>query len=262
MKNAFLLSLLLLTLGCGKNSSTTEGPDLIVSQIIGGSKIKEETTFSKHTVGIFNHHLNMMCTASIIEKDLVLTAAHCVEGSAADKIDVVFGTSIERNSKVRYKAHATLIHSGYVNSKELIDNDVALIRLKKPVPAPYEALDLEEGRSLTLKAQEKITALGYGMARTGLFSGKGVLRITEIAIKDYETNGKWVVLDQRQGTGICFGDSGGPSFTLVNGKAVLVGVTSFVSVAEEGQKPDCKYLAALSNPNYFYDWIMESKLKI
>lgn len=261
MKKSLLCILLVLCVSCGKEGGASSGR-VINANIVGGEKIKENNLYSRYTVGIYNHHLNTICTGSIIEKDLILTAAHCVEKAPAKDIDVVFGFTIGGSESIKYKAHSTYVHKEYVNTNELIDNDIAIIRLAKPVPTPYLSLDLEEGRSISLQKGEKITALGYGMARTGLFTGKGSLRTAAIVVAQYQTDSKLVVLDQTVGTGVCFGDSGGPSFTLKNGKPVLVGVTSFVTLEEGKKKADCKQSSALSNPNYFYNWIMESKLLI
>lgn len=260
MKKSLFLMLLILCVGCGKESGNSTAK-VIGSHIVGGEKIKENNLYSRYTVGLLNTKKQTICTGSIIEKDLILTAAHCVDNASPKDIEVNFGFTIGGTNSIKYKAHSLYLHEKYVHTKELLDNDIAIIRLAKAVPAPYLPLDLEESRTLSLQKGDKITALGYGKIRTGLFTGKGTLRSATISIEEFAIDSQLITLNQKEGTGVCFGDSGGPSFTLKNGKPVLVGVTSYVT-AEEGKNSDCKQNSGLSNPNYFYNWIMESKLLV
>jgi secreted trypsin-like serine protease len=56
--------------------------------------------------------------------------------------------------------------------------------------------------------------------------GSGTLRKTAVKIFEPQFGGSEVVLDQREGTGACNGDSGGPAYILVNGQLQLFGITS------------------------------------
>lgn len=76
--------------------------------------------------GGFSH----FCGGSIINKDYVLTAGHCVNGRSASAISVVVGThqldSSGRNG-IRRNAAAITVHENY-NSRD-VDYDLALIKV-------------------------------------------------------------------------------------------------------------------------------------
>lgn len=265
MKNKLLiLTFFMAAYGCGKSQVSSIAPALITSNIIGGSAVVESTVFSKRTVGLFNKNKNTVCTGAIIEEDLILTAAHCVFKAETSDIQISFGARLNDDKNPAYIAHKIFVHSGY--NDQAVANDLALIRLSKKIPSTHEVLDLEDSRQLHLEKNDLVTSLGFGVTKTGVFSGnggRGILRMTTIPVMKYGVSQAFIYLDQTAGKGICYGDSGGPTFTIVNNKVVLVGIASHVSMDEKTKRSqECLNMAVLSNPNYFYDWIELTKLKI
>ncbi len=186
-------------------------------------------------------------------------------GSWRKRLEMISADPLKGSTHIK-RAHKIIVHDGYKTASETVDDDIALIRLKKEIPSTHSILDLEDSRQLTLKKDDLVTSLGFGVTKTGFFTngtGRGTLRMTAIPLMTYHVLGQKIYLDQRQGSGICYGDSGGPTFTVVNNKPVLVGIASHVSMDEKTKRRnECHMVSALSNPNYFYGWIEDAKLKI
>src|SRR4051812_3490531 len=61
--------------------------------IIGGTEVQQGDPVLKSTVAIFDG--SALCTGSIIDQDLVVTAAHCI--SDPSRMAVLFTTDLEAN---------------------------------------------------------------------------------------------------------------------------------------------------------------------
>ena len=237
--------------------NSSNNTNIISSSIVNGKEVIEENIYSVHTVGVKNLNSGT-CTGAIIGDDLILTAAHCIGKTPADLIVVMFGYNFESAEKIFAKS--VLVHEKYdsVNYKY----DLALIRLDKPIPEKYKPLDLEQSRNIHLDKKDYVTTLGYGVTHYMSSAGLGTLRMTSVPVKKFDIDKEFITLDQKKGTGLCFGDSGGPSFILKNGEPVLVGIANAVTDSRFKKKHGCENKATITNPNYFYDWIIRSKLKI
>ena len=257
-----VIVIIITVVSCGKNLDQSRSNNLLTANIIDGVLISKANTFSKHTVGLYNIKHDSVCTGVIIEENLILTAAHCVSETPAEKVEIIFGNKILDSEITKFKALKLIVHENY--NLALIINDVALVRLPKAVPAGFSPIDIESSRQLNLTKGDKVTAIGYGVTGTGFFSigSRGTLHMGKISIENYGVQNALVAIDQSIGSAICFGDSGGPTFTEIEGRVVLVGISSFVNSVKLKKKYICSDKAFLSNPNFFYSWIQESKLKI
>lgn len=255
MKNLILITLLGLAFtACGqKNNQTSDA--LILGNINGGASVATDSNFAPYTVGIITTGVGR-CTGSIIGRDLILTAAHCIDKAPAANVTVIFGSDIDHGIKIQAKD--VLVHEKYRNLR----NDLAMIRLQQDIPDNFKVLDLEDSRQINLSSNDKVTTLGYGVFEYATSTGAGPLREAKLSIEKYENDGEFVILNQKVGPGICYGDSGGPTFTIVNERVALVGVASNVRETFYGRKDGCINKAVLTNPNYFYNWINTTKLKI
>ncbi len=159
------------------------------------------------------------CTGSLIDTDIVITAAHCIKASVKE-IQIIFTTDITQYEpeKTR-KALAIKVNPEYQNTKdnEIGRHDIALIRIKGDLPAGYHPVELlSELESETLKDGQSSIIAGYG-GNTWGFLSKIELPIAK-RLGENE-----ILLAQSNGQGARHGDSGGPAFTS-NGK--LWGVCS------------------------------------
>lgn len=192
------LALALATLGCG-----AEGLELGARRhaIVNGQP------YSGHpSVGELQIGMSGLCTATLVGKRTVLTAAHCIESGASHTFLVGGGS---------YKAASVHRHPSY-NSGSL-QADIALVLLSQEPPvAPTPIATVAPAPGL------KVTLVGYGVTSEN-GSDSGTKRIATTTIS--QVTSTQLIWTANPG-GTCYGDSGGPAFATLNGQEVQVGVTS------------------------------------
>ena len=103
------------------------------------------------------------CGCTAIDRYWVLTAGHCVDdGTEPDDFKVLFGAGPLGNdpSVSLYKADAIVMHPDY-SSLHGLDYDLALVRLKRPLPETMPILPLISDDSLE-RAGSSAKVLGWG----------------------------------------------------------------------------------------------------
>ena len=167
----------------------------------------------------------LVCSGTLIEDDVFLTAAHCTEhlrslGIGPDEVWVTFDPTFD--------AHSPLIGGTYVshpdfNQARSDPKDIAVVLLDEPVaiqPAELPTAGLlDEMRAAHTIDDGFYTAVGYGRVRetrTGAFDN--IFRNSErrAAVQSYTAlTPTWLKFSMNQATGdagTCYGDSGGPHF--------------------------------------------------
>jgi V8-like Glu-specific endopeptidase len=166
-----------------------------------------------------------VCTASVIEKGILVTAAHCVQDyglGAGGSADSVFFRPALHGGKARYgtwRATAWVVPEVYANGTDncevsgvVCDNDIALVVLKTG-PAPYQSKEIgqvvgrysyyekNQGFSNFLgKKATQITQLGYPV---DFDKGRKMIRTDTLGYQETPNN---IIIGSDQ-TG---GSSGGP----------------------------------------------------
>jgi hypothetical protein len=216
MRRFVLLSLLLL--------STPAAAGTISQPILGGTPA---------TLGQFPNVVLIdlgggLCTGTLIEKEWVLTAAHCVMGIPASEIRVIFGTvNVNQSPGVAIGAAMAIAKPQFTGS--LGKNDIGLIKLNKPVndvkPVPVNLVAAKAPVGIA------VTMVGFGQTSTtggGTVGVEYVVEQTSISCSGFAgSDADLLCFNQISGTGKCRGDSGGPSFAMIDGRLTQVGITSF-----------------------------------
>ncbi len=198
-----------------------------------------------------------ICTGSLITRDIVLTAAHCVSSkTSSDKVDVLFGLTNVKATSIAAKDW--IINPAYVQNPKAddksIQNDIAIVKLSAAAPADFKLAVLPTAKTIEqLLVGSKLTFAGFGITNAIIRdfkkdqNGKPVLdkngqpqivefpsegsgtlrRVSDMVVTHITSDQKEISLDQRNLKGACHGDSGGPALLqLQDGTDIQVGVTS------------------------------------
>ena len=166
-----------------------------------------------------------VCSAVVLARDVVLTAAHCVTGAAEHRVHF----RDEAGEPVLIVPAAKAVHPGY-NAKAIETRqrsvDLALLRIPEALPARFERATLTAAR---VAENSAVIVGGYGLARDGDAKSTGTFRTASLTAVEPYGQSKILLWAEGSGTaGACQGDSGGP---LAWGTAVAA-ITSWSSPAK------------------------------
>jgi secreted trypsin-like serine protease len=188
-----------------------------------------------------------ICTGTLISPTVFLTAAHCIYGMKAmfglnpTDVYVTFDSEVS-GTPATYNVKSASIASSYWHDSA-DPHDLAVLILEGPVagitPAELPTANLLDDMQASgaLKDQQFV-AVGYGTVRddkTGsppIVALDGVRRYTTGTYRALTKS--WLKVSENPATGdggVCWGDSGGPHFLVLNGEEILVSVTSWGDAA-------------------------------
>jgi secreted trypsin-like serine protease len=191
-------------------------PQLTIAsdQIFGGENVKNEDPIAKMTVRLGDEGT---CTGSILDDDLIITAAHCTGLGT-----VRFGLT-EEQSEAR-KSVGCIRHPKFVPPKIQPNRwDIALIRITGGIPKGFKAAKVLP-TDVRMNIGDGAVLAGYGQDDNQQTGTLNKVSVTISHLEDYSPIE--VVFDQTKGKGACYGDSGGPAFFNHNGELHLIGVTN------------------------------------
>jgi len=240
--------------------------------IVGGSKVLESDPIAATTVALMINAKNdgqfkFHCTASILDQNILVTAAHCVcpnpksapPAAHPNQLKVVFGLEVKRPKQViaisDIKVHPNYL--GYLDADQVDMADIAIIKLASPLPDGYHAAKILDPKE-PLLAGEIVTLAGYGRTSMDMFNTIGTLRRVNTTILNPNFGTSEIEIEQSNGQGACFGDSGGPAFVNINGALFLWGVTNHLYPQGINTALDCKHQIIYANINAHLDFIAKS----
>lgn len=270
-----LITSLMLSACQGLDGSLSSVGSVDGTGIVGGTDLQDGDSEAHPVALLMNQESAEICTATFIDDETLLTAAHCVmvrgigeDGlseilipAAAENLKISFGVSPFLNDDAPIRdIVAVRVHEKY-GGQERADLAVLRIAGKKPASATIAALAGDESKNPTAF---EFTAVGYGRTN-GLLDedagtpGDGVLRKVRLQARFENETDRTFVADQAAGKGVCFGDSGGPALKEDgNGGWTVVGVASGVFGAKDELQDQCKSSSLYISVAAYRAWILDS----
>jgi hypothetical protein len=228
--------------------------------MVGGAP-PAEPAIARHVVLIVGSR-GSSCTGVAIARDLVLTAAHCVQAGAEYKL-----VEFDAAHKPRLLDVATVARHPQFELATLLAHrataDVALIKTTAPLPAAIAPAPLAAAEHAVAVGDELVVA-GFGVtvrgdgrtggtARAARLVATGQPGTLQIRLFDPATKG------ETAGLGACTADSGAPAFA-ARDRLAIVGVVSWST----GPKltDGCGGLTGVTPLTRYRAWIVETAGKI
>ncbi len=266
---SFILSLLVLSSGCGDSQYTHEAykTNNFDYSIINGKSLENNDPIAKSVVAIVrNFHITKNepqffshCTGVVIAADKILTAAHCAEN--IEKSRIVVGQDIKKSLKDNsniYEIKKVYFQPDYkkTDKVEINNLDLAVLELERPI-TDINKIEFEIDRADAIN--ELLIIAGYGRTSLHQFD----LQSLELKKADYidskiVTNEGIIRIHEIEKTGVCTGDSGGPLFIQSkNNQLKLVGIAIAVEKFKTApQKMNACYgESVFSDLSLHIDWI-------
>jgi len=260
MKNFLLLfSATAMLAACAPENSINSLRANDSSDIVGGEYVPRLSAVGRSTVGILEKKIGYICTGTLIAKNLVLTAAHCVDPKAKN-LQIIFAAEMKDVDKTRVRPVAqAVVHTGYtnnVNSKDMYD--LAILRFEGEPVIGYTPAAILFDDAAVHNGTRTIVA-GYGLNRTAIISGgAGTLRTTKLDVDTAHYSNTEAMLGQSVKRGICSGDSGGPAYLEVNGQLAVWGVASRGDSIPLPLVPKCMLFSIFTRVSAHQVWIQQT----
>ena len=183
-----------------------------------------------HSVVMILGSSGTACTATAIGRDVLLTAAHCVQPGADYKLlGSELGQPPVLKAIIRIEQHPQFDIKRLLN--HLATADVALIKLAEPLPARISPAFIAGG-SETVAVGDSLVVAGYGVTVRGDGRTGGTARAATLVVTGQPGSLQVRLFDPQSkglsaGLGACAGDSGAPMFRTSGAGPAVLGVVSW-----------------------------------
>ena len=210
--------------------------------VVFGEEVPEASTTAPWVASIWytkniSQKAEFICTGSLIKADIVITAAHCTFDKGFYWVKL--GSDTLDSNVPMLEVSGTWKHSRY--SKRTITNDLGLLKLTEPVVGIKPVAIPTAAQVAKVNKLNKFRIYGWGQDQNK--EPAKFLRTANLDLQDSAArraygsgfkpevmlaSGRYIKAERIYAGG-CNGDSGGPLMGSVDGKQVLVGLTSWGS---------------------------------
>ncbi len=247
------------SLGLWAQTLTSDG---IKSRIIGGSDASELYPWMV-SIQIGGH----FCGGTLIGKDWVLTAAHCMEDVNADDLTLFIGGANlnQTGTSEEHSVEWFVVHPEYDSNS--FYSDLAILKLQissEKTPLPLLSQEANSG----LSRNEQLRVIGWGLIDAA--DDSSVSNVLQEADVSFQTDDVCMATystgienywqrslcagEIKGGKDACQGDSGGPIVARANNQWALTGVVSWGDGCAEAGK-----FGAYTEVAFFQDWIEQRR---
>lgn len=196
------------------------------------------------------------CSGAAIARDLVLTAAHCVQAGSDYKL-----VAFDSGGKPVLKSIATIARHPQFDAgatqRHRATADIALLKFSEQIsgaPVPIGPAGLK------VAAGDPFLVAGYGLATLGDGKSGGTVRTATLIATGQPGTLQIRLMDpatrnELPGLGACVGDSGAPVFANVGGALGVIGVVSWSTGPKNSG--GCGGLTGVTPLTRYQSWIVE-----
>lgn len=266
LKARCLFSLVFMV-GCTNNTDSNAVAPQQQAAIIGGLNAQEGDPVLLSTLHLKIGHGDDSgyCSATLVSPNLAITAAHCVVSEEGEESPLHYtlgkGLNIEKGSKSYNIEVEGVLQDGFTGSNVSRRFDIAVIKLKEKVSGDLKPVPLIASR-INLKPGIGLILAGYGSSGKENYGKGSLLRFVDAKVQDF-FDGEFDV-DQTNGKGSCYGDSGGPAYVQTEKGLALLGVVSGPSrrLNQDPLTGGCSLVITFSDVTEYKEFILESAKKL